>query len=318
MKSTRRLGLALIAVFVCLILFFHAPSFGACPASGARTVNDPAAVLKSNLEAKYGLKLLGDRNLLTGKDALSYLAAFDKAMSLFGAPFVRELVGIYQKTGETPKVRFSKYTGRDDEDAFYDWGDEGVVIGLMVESPYPGKPTMGLAPQTVTHEIGHMIYYSICEKYGAEKFEMDWIAVNDGNPYREGNPDHEWEENGGESDSPEPAIRADDERDKEPELNYVYVSEYAAYDAFEDFAEIIAYILTEPEQIREWTMDWRGAVLKAKVDFIEKMLKKYFTTFKGYSSWGTIDAGIQSPTKIPTLTSKEEPARKPDSAMEYQ
>jgi hypothetical protein len=283
-------------VFVYLILFLL------FPAIGARTVNGPAVALKSNLEVKYGLKLTGDRNLLTGNDALNYLNAYDQAMSLFGVPFIKELVGIYQRNGETPMVRFSKYTGRDDEDAFYDWGDEGVVIGLMVESPYPGKPTMGLAPETVTHEIGHMIYYCICEKYGAEKFERDWTSLNGGIPYREGAPFQEWEENGGEPDSPEQAVRADDDRDKETGFDYVYVSDYAAYDAFEDFAEIIAYILTAPDTVRKLTQDPRGVVLKAKVDFIEKTLKKYFTTFKGYSSWGNSDASNQIPTGTPILT----------------
>ncbi|MCL6589017.1 MAG: putative zinc-binding metallopeptidase [Firmicutes bacterium] len=293
MKPKRRFDLALVAVFVCLALLTLLPVSG--------VVKGPASDLKSRLEVKYGLKITGEGNLLTGKDAQGYLNAFDKGMSLFGAPFIKELVAIYRKAGTTPIVKFSKYTGRDREDAFYDWDDGGVVIGLMVESPYSGKPALGLAPQTITHEIGHLIYYGICEKYGEEKFERDWTAVNDGIPYREGNPYPEWEEDEAGFDSGEQAVpageleEAEDGWDEEADYSYIYVSEYAATDAFEDFAEIIAYILTEPERVRKLTEDPRGAVLKAKVDFIEKTLKEYFTTFKGFFSWGYPCPGAEAP-----------------------
>ena len=271
MNLRRRGCLAIAALFFFISVFSFTTVFA------AEKTN--ALAYKTELEAKYGMKISGEGNLLTGKDAMSYLTAYDKGMNLFTAPFIKELVGVFKKDGVTTSIRFGKYNDESDEDGSYESDGERAVIELLVESPYTGKPTMGADPQTITHEIGHMLYYGICVKYGEEKFNRDWEELNEGYPYGEWTEDdEEWEE-----------------------YQYIYVSNYAATDPSEDFAEIIAYILTDPEHVHEITSDPEGFVMKAKVDFIEKIVKKYFSTFKGFAAWGY--NGIQEKV-VPTVPTR--------------
>lgn len=124
----------------------------------------------------------------------------------------------------------------------------GIYISVFTEKDVPG---------VLAHELGHMLHLYLevlMSEQGLDSFEDEWTQLNEGLNYLSG----DWDYLSG----------------LHGRMKKTFISEYAALDYYEDFAEMVRYTYMKPDTLKALIQD-DAEPIAAKA----AMLRRLFVTY---------------------------------------